>query len=219
MFMRFVCASSMCLCVVSAAAQSPFVEDFEGGLAGWGAGGGLDPAVLGTEGGNSFASVTAPVTAAVPGAPFNSFTALAGNLDNGASGGAFAGNYPASGITGLSFDVRHNAGQDLTFTLRVATPANNPGFIVFNPTVVAAGSEFTTLSYSFDLSNPLIFPLLDPAAVLPNVGNIQLLVDRPVVGEVGEVMFDFDNVAIVPAPATGALLGGLGLTGLRRRRS
>lgn len=196
-------------------AQSAFVEDFEGGLAGWSSAGTLSP-VLNTEGGNSFVSVTSPVEAA-GGMGFGAFTLLSGLASNGASGGAFTGNYLASGITSLSFDVRHNADQDLTFSLRVADALNFPSFIVFSPVEVAAGSEFTTVSYSFEEGNPFFFPGLDPFAVLPNVGNIQLLADNPAFAEADDVTFDFDNIALVPAPGAAALFGVLGLIAPRRR--
>lgn len=207
-----------CFVVVSASgagAQSAFVEDFEGGLSGWTGGDGLTP-VVESDGLNSYVSVTSAVPSA-DGAPFPAFTLLGGLAANNASGGAFVGDYLSAGIDELRFDVRHNADQALTFTLRVATAQNFPSFIVFSPVEVAAGDEFTTLSYSFEAGNPFFFPDLDPFAVLPSVGNIQLLVDSPLVATADDVTFNFDNIAIVPAPGAGVVMGLAGLVVARRR--
>jgi len=216
----FTATAGLAAAVLSAAATaqvvSPFTEDFEDGLGNWISPNGAE--TLGTAPGNSFASVDQ--TLSDP-AGFGAVTVLAGTAGNGASGGAFAGDYLASGIDTLSYDVRHDAATPLAFSLRIATAANFPAVIVFGTAPVAASGEFTTVSFDLSLDNPLLVPEGGPEVfetTLRNVGNIQLLTDVPGPIEGETVSFAFDNVTIVPTPGVVATLGLGGLGAMRRRR-
>lgn len=207
-----VAAAALAAAPALAAPAVPAIEDFENGLGGFAGSGG--PATLVTDAGNTFAAVTRSVPA--QGGPgFGAETVLANNTP----GNIFAGDFLAGDITSLRFDVRHDADVPLTFSLRLAQPANFPSAIVFNPTVVIAGDEFVTLKYFIDPDNPLFFGAgTDPSITLSDIQNIQLLVDNPVVAPAFDVTFEFDNVRTVPAPAGVGALGVAGLAASRRRR-
>lgn len=203
--------------IAAAAPVSPAVETFEGGLNGWAAPG-TNVATAVTEDGNTFARTVRTVAPA--GGGFPAFTVL-GNTN--APGSPFVGDY-LQGIGGgpvvVAFDVRHDSSVDLSFTLRLATAANSPAVILFNPTLVAAGAGFVSLEYVIDLSNPLLIPAGgDPATTLASIANIQLLADNPPVAPEGPVTMDFDNVRIVPAPGAGLAVAAMGVIASRRRRA
>lgn len=218
--MRSIHAAAVAAAVASplAVAQtvSPFTETFDGGLSGFSAGTGAPAAFV--ENGNAFASNTLTLTEG----GFGAITFLAANASNNPSGGAFIGDYAGSGITTVSFDVRHNADIPLTFALRLAVAANSPAVIVFSPLVVASSDDFTSLTFELDSSSDLFVPAGPPGTadlVLGAVGNLQLLVNVPDGAGGTTVTIDADNVSIIPAPGVGALAIGFGLAAARRRRN
>lgn len=136
------------------------------------------------------------------------------------SGGAFNGDYVAGNIDTISFDIRHDAGQDLTFAVRFATATNSPAFVIFSPDPVASG-VWTTLSLAIDPNSPFYAPAGGTYdAVANQVGTVQIIVNRPDgLTDPLQVGFDLDNVAITPAPGALAMLGLGGLVAARRRRA
>ncbi|MBO6740566.1 MAG: PEP-CTERM sorting domain-containing protein [Phycisphaerales bacterium] len=203
------------------AGVSTFTETFEGGANGWLQGSFSAPTynAAGALDGSAYITSTADLNSA---GPFG-LTVFRGQDDFDASGDAFVGDYLAGGINRISFDFRHNAGQDLGIALRVATSNNFPAFAVELASPVASG-EWVTLSFDLSFFNPLLTiegaPTPDAFnAIMQSVGNIQVSADRPDgLSTPLEVDFDLDNVSITPAPGSVALLGLGGLAAVRRRR-
>ena len=205
---------------------SPFTETFENGANGWLMGTFVAPTETGSGAldGSAYISTAADLNTA----GMFGLTVLRGEDNFGASGDAFVGDYLAGGITTISFDIRHNAGIDLNIALRVSTSNNTPGFAVEQPVLIGSGS-WVHLEYELSPTNPLWTPEgggpgFDPIAffenVMDSVGNIQISADRPDgLDEAFIVNFDFDNIAITPAPSASALLGLGGLVASRRRRA
>jgi hypothetical protein len=205
----------------SLAGVSSFTETFESGANNWIQGSFIDPIfnAAGALDGSAYISSTADLNSA---GPFG-LSVFRGEDGFDASGDAFVGNYLASGINQLSFDFRHNAGEDLNVALRVAGSSNFPGFGVELPSFIASG-EWVTLSYNLDFSNPLLTLEGPPTedfynSVMTAVGNIQVSIARPD-GLVTPLVvdFDLDNVSITPTPSSLALLTIGGLISTRRRR-
>ncbi len=208
------------------AGVSFFTEDFEGGANGWLEGTFTAPTEFATGAldGSAYISTDADLNSA----GMFGLSVLRGEDAFDASGDAFVGNYLTSGITNISFDFRHHAGIDLNIALRVATSGNTPGFAVEQPSLISSG-QWVHLEYELSPLNPLWTPEgggpgFDPfaffASVMESVGNIQVSVDRPDgLTDPFVVDFDFDNIAITPAPSAIALLGLGGLAVSRRRRA
>ncbi|MHC4975872.1 MAG: hypothetical protein ACYTF7_04610 [Planctomycetota bacterium] len=143
----------------------------------------------------------------------------------GASGDAFDGNYLAEGVTGISFQVSHNASVPVHMFVRYSLPAFFPGVIIERFIDINAGSWQEVLIPIAD--NPPDFVLTEEAAgtfpaVMSDVGNLQIgvTVSDDLAGLAGPFTFNLDQVTLVPAPGVGtalALTGALGLT--RRRRA
>lgn len=212
--------TAMIIAAGAASAQTVYTETFDTGNAGWQDGPG-NPALDG--GGYLTTTVDLSTFSAPPfgGGPTTGLL-FRGEADDNASGGAFVGDYIGNGIDEILIDVRHDAQGPLAFALRIATPANSPAVIASSPVAVAGGSEFTTVSFSLEPSSQFLqFAGFGGTieSVLSDVGNIQvlgvLLDGGP---DSGAVNFDLDNVRIVPAPASGVLLGLGGLVAARRRR-
>lgn len=138
----------------------------------------------------------------------------------GSSNGAFVGDYVAGNIDTISFDIRHNAGLDLSFAVRFSTVNNSPAFVMFSSQAVASG-EWTTVTLGISPTAPGYTPAGGTYETVANqIGHVQILVTRPD-GLAGSLptQFDLDNVAITPAPGALALLGLGGLAAGRRRRA
>ncbi|MCC5824325.1 MAG: PEP-CTERM sorting domain-containing protein [Phycisphaerales bacterium] len=196
----------------SASLVTPFTETFDNGNANW-LDGPQNPATWNPGG---YLQTTADVSSA------GSFGLLLfrAQANQNSSGGAFVGDYAASGIDRISFDIRHDADINLSFIVRFATANNSPAFVIFSEVEVSANT-WTNVSFDISPDNPLLtFAGGSYATVAPQVGNVQVLVDRvdglttPLVTN-----FDLDNVSIVPAPGAMALLGLGGLAAVRRRRA
>ncbi len=103
--------------------------------------------------------------------------------------------------------------------MRFATANNSPAFVIFSEVAVQAG-VWTTVSFDISPDNPLLtFAGGTYDSVAPQIGNVQVLVNR-VDGLTSPLVtsFDLDNVAITPAPGAAALLAFAGLAASRRRR-
>ena len=205
----------------STAGVTSFTEDFEGGANGWLAGS-FDPPqeiASGALDGSAFIRNNTDLNSA---GPFG-LTVFRGQDGFDASGDAFVGDYIANGIDTVTFDFRHDAGQDLGIALRVATANNFPAFVVELADPVAS-SAWTTLSFDLDFFNPLLTIEGQPTPqafedIMRNVGNLQISSDRPDGLDTPlPVNFDVDNIAITPAPSSLAVLGLFGVAGTRRRR-
>ena len=206
---------------VSMAGVTPFAETFETGTNGWLMGTFVAPnyQASGALDGSAYISSTADLNSA---GPFG-LTVFRGEDNFDASGDAFVGNYLEGGMDLITFDFRHNAGEDLGVALRVASSNNFPGFAVELPGLVASG-EWVTLSFELSFFNPLLTIEGPPTPeafemVMVAVGNLQVSVDRPDGLTTPLVVdFDLDNVTVTPTPSSLALLSIGGLLATRRRR-
>lgn len=207
----------------ASASVTSYTENFESGANNWlsGSHAPLTWNATGAMDDSAYVSSSADLNAA---GPFG-LTLFRGESNQNASAGAFVGNYLASGITTIEFDFRHDAGIDLGIALRVSGPFNFPGFGVEQPTLIASG-QWVRLSYDLSFFNPLLtletFPPTPDFynSVMEAVGNIQVSSFRPD-GLTTPLIanFDLDNVSIVPAPGSIAILGLGCLTASRRRRN
>lgn len=203
------------------AGVTDFTETFNDGAANWlnGADLALSEVASGAKDGSAYVSTTLDLNAA---GPFG-LTIFRGEDSADASGDAFVGDYIAGGITTVSFDVRHNAGQDLDIALRLASPFNFPAIGVQSGGLVASDT-WTTLTFDIDPSNPLLvveppFTPADYASILSDIGNVQISSFRPAgLSSPLVVDFDLDNVSITPTPSSAVLIGLGGLVATRRLR-
>lgn len=212
--------------IATAAPALPFTETFDTGANNW-LGGDFLPATevaAGGIGNSAFISAQTGFEFAEPdgfNVVFRGNTGFFPGTD--ASDGAFNGNWIDAGVTNLSFSVRHDISQPVTFFARIAANTNGAPFpgavaIAFQP--VVAG-EWTTISLDISPSNPAFvsFEGSTYESVFSNVGFIQIGVATPngLVGDPSLFTVDLDNVSIIPAPAGLALLVP-GLAAVRRRR-
>jgi MYXO-CTERM domain-containing protein len=220
--MKTITISAMMIAAgVANAGVASFTETFETGSNGWLQGSFSAPTynATGALDGSAYISSSADLNSA---GPFG-LTVFRGQDDFDASGDAFVGDYLAGAINMVSFDFRHNAGQDLGVALRVASSFNFPAFAVELPGPVASG-EWVTLSFELSFFNPLVTIEGAPTPqafneIMAAVGNLQISVDRPDGLDTPLVVdFDLDNVSITPAPGSLALIGLGGIAAGRRRR-
>lgn len=143
---------------------------------------------------------------------------LRGHDSFDSSGDAFVGDWLSAGVTTLSFDIRHDAGVPLNIFARVATSMNFPGAgaIEFTPT---PSGVWTTISFAIEPGSWFMEGPFPFASVFGSVGNVQIGADPGALANVDqEVIFDIDNISIVPTPGALALAGLCGLGIVRRRR-
>lgn len=212
--------SMIVFALVAAGAQggvvTPFTETFTFDNANW-RDGATNPLAWNAGG---FVSTSGDLNSA---GPFG-LTLFRGQDGFDSSGDAFVGDYVAGGINRISLDIRHDAGQDLTFAVRVAVSGPSPAFAVISPVAVTSG-EWTTLTFDLDYSSPFYFAEGAPGEAFFNsvasaVGNLQISVNRPEGLDTPLLVnFDLDNVSITPSPASVTLLGLGGLAAARRRRA
>jgi hypothetical protein len=148
---------------------------------------------------------------------------------NGASGGAFTGNWTTGGVIQVSAWVYQETGVDLSFYLRITTPANFPGAAFINSTPVPTNTWTEIFFEIADTTPPCSSesfpgqPSTCPAS-LANVGNFQFGTNAPaaLTGLDQAFVLGLDKVTItnVPEPGTAMLLGGalVTLAGVGRRR-
>jgi hypothetical protein len=187
----------------------PFTETFSANASNWTGGAVWDPA----------GHIDTPTN--VNAASFGVVIGPRGQASNGASGGAFVGNWFTDGVAALTFDVRHDAPLPLSFGARFASPMNFPGAIGLAFAPVPAGT-WTTVMIPITPAFPgwVSFEGSDFNTVFSNVGNVQLLYSVPaaLAGTGTIINFEADNVRIVPGAGTAALLVPIVLTWRRRRR-
>lgn len=146
-----------------------------------------------------------------------------------ASGGAFVGDWTAGGIIEVSAWVYQETGVDLSFYLRVTTPANFPGAAFLNSTPVPTNT-WTQIFFEIATTTPPCTSESFPGSpstcppTLLNVGNLQFGTNAPsaLVGQDQAFVLGVDKVTItnVPEPGTAMLLLGAftGLAAVGRRR-
>jgi hypothetical protein len=150
------------------------------------------------------------------------------NASNDASGSAFVGDWTPAGVLEVSAWVYQETGVDLTFYLRLTTPAGFPGAVFLNPTVVPTNS-WTQLFFEIAATTPPCTPESPPMQpstcppTLADVGNLQFGTSAPAALITQDQAFRIgvDQVTITPEPGTSVLLasalGTLAWQGRRKR--
>jgi len=203
---------------VASAAMVPYVESFSADAANWedSVNNPLSYVATGGADGDGYASGAFNYNGYS--SPFGGGPVVfRASASDGASGGAFVGDWLADGVGTISAFVRHDAPEALSFFMRVATPANFPGAVI-SSTISVLPNTWTEISWVVDPSNPFCFPEGGTcASALSSVGNFQIGTNAPVglTDDDFAYTLDVDVVSILPIPEPGtALLMVLGLAGL-----
>ncbi len=201
------------------AGVTPFEETFGAGSANWvnGQSAPLDWVTNGSGIDGPYVSTTANFANQLEG---DRVTIFRGDAALGASGGAFVGDWLTAGLDEFSFFIRHDFQSPLFFFARFASPTNFPGTVGISVTPVMPNT-WTEITIEIDPNSPFIIPEGPPGtfeATFGNIGNLQIGLEVPaaLAGFPGDVRFDLDSVASIPAPGTLAVLA-LGLVRRRRR--
>ncbi len=202
------------------AVTNPFAEDFLAGPEGWVQSDGITAPTFAGGGG--------------PDGPADSFISTSHNFLNdsggstpilfqgsaalGSSGGAFAGDYIAAGVTQISFKIRHFASAPLSMYYRVA-PQFGAGFVALDFAPNAFPGQWTTVTFDLTPTSPqLIAEGTNYNDIFSNVQLFQIGVAFPsIAGIDADFEFQLDDITIVPTPASALLLVGAPLL-MRRRR-
>jgi len=201
---------------MASAVTIPFSEDFDMDVSGW-EDNASDPLFWESTGG--------PDGGAFASADFNYFgfsspfgggpVIFRASSADMASGNAFVGDWLNEGVMLVTAFVRHDAPEDLSFFLRVATSFNFPGAVI-NSTQSVAPNTWTQVYWTIDPNNPLcIGESVTCAEALEDVGNLQVGTNAPMslTGLDQAFMLDIDKVTVVPEPSVGLMLGA-GLAGM-----
>lgn len=219
---RFIALGAVCAIASSASANIVgFTENFATDSANWRNSNGsttLAWSATGGPGGGSYASSTFNLSSTTAGG-FPPIVIRA-QQSYGSSGSGYVGNWIEAGVTGVTFQFRHDLAEAVTVTGRFASAANFPGaaVVTFSP---VQPNTWTTVFIDLTASSPnfVSFEGSRYAAVFSNIGNMQFgfAVPASMVGQNIDARFDIANFTILPAPAGLALLG-LGALGASRRR-
>jgi hypothetical protein len=186
----------------------PFTEDFATDAANWRDSGSVSDLTWVSAGGPDGGSYASASFSFVDLTDLDTPALFRAHSAFGSSGGAFAGDWDASGVSSLSMMVRHDTGEELTYFARFAGPANFPGAasIVFTPVV---SDQWTKLSIAIPDPGAVYEGPFSFADVFGNIGNVQIGVAVPeaLAGVDQDFNFDLDKVALVPEPTTLLLLG------------
>ena len=211
-------------CAIAAVASGDivgFTENFDSGAASWrNSNGSADLAWSATGGPSGSSYVTST---------FNLSSTTAGGFPPiviraqqayGSSGGGYVGNWLAAGVTGITFQFRHDLAEAINVTGRFASAANFPGAAVVAFTPVMPNT-WTSISIDLTASSPnfVSFEGSTYEAVFSNIANMQFgfTVPTSMVGQDIDGHFDLAGFAIVPAPGALSALC-LGVLGMRTRR-
>jgi hypothetical protein len=199
-----------------------FRESFASGAANWRNSNGasiLNWSAAGGPGGASFVTSLFNLSATtVGGFPP---TVIRAAQSYGSSDGAYVGNWIATGVTGVTFQFRHNLSETISVTGRFATPVNTPGASVVSAVVVAPNT-WTMISFDLREGSSDIVSLGGGtyAGIFSNIGNMQFGFSVPgaLAGQNIDASFDLTEFAIVPAPGSFAFFGLAAVCGTRGRR-
>jgi hypothetical protein len=199
----------------------PFTEDFTSGASNWLNGSSAAPTWSATGGVSDGGYISAP--GAISGTGFGTIV-FRGNAAADASGDAFVGNWLTGGVTTFSAYVKHDALVPLNFYARLDAGSGRAGSSVdfsvpvgswfqLNVPIVDAPTSFQ--SYGAGTFSTVFSSILNVQIALSTIQ------DPSTAGQTYNV--SLDQVATVPEPASGALLGlgmfAAGLVFLRRRFS
>lgn len=198
-----------------------FVESFESDAANWRNSNGtlqLDWIPAGGPDGSAYASTLFNLSN-TSGGGFPP-TIIRAQTNFNSSNSAYAGNWIEAGVTGVSFDIRHDLSEAVTLTGRFATPANNPGASTVSQTPIAP-NQWTTIFFDLtpDSTDIISFGSGNYHSVFSNIGNLQFGFNVPasLAGQNIDARFDIDNFRVIPAPGTALAFGAMGLLARRRR--
>ena len=183
----------------------PFEEGFGGGVAGWedNANDPLDPVPSGGPDGSSYASGGIDFTGFTPPFPGAGPIVFRAHDEDGASGGAFIGDWNGPPVTQVRAFVRHDAPVALTWVLRVATSANFPGAVFTPAGATVPPDTWQEVTFTVDPASPDCTPegvgsftCEDALAV---VGHFQLGTDAPqaLIDDEVFVTVDVDRVRLL----------------------
>ncbi|MGD9688800.1 MAG: hypothetical protein AB7K52_02425 [Phycisphaerales bacterium] len=201
---------------------NPFTETFDSAMANWSAAASpftpLSYPMSGGPDGSAYGSRMFSFAASNPGDQPLMFR---GQGNFGSSGNAFVGNWFTSGVTSLTFSVRHDGSGPIDFFARMS-PEFGPGIVALLEAPVQPNT-WTTFTVPILETTPFIyetFPAPAFATAFGNISRVQIgvLVGAGLAGQATPVTFDLDNVGIAPAPGAAALAGFGILAALRRRR-
>jgi len=200
---------------------TPYVEDFSTDNANWFDSSdlaGVDWVAAGGPDGGAFVQTSFNFVNSVPG-PQGPVLFRAEDEHN-SSNGAFEGNWITSGITEYRMFVRHTATVPVNFFTRFSSAANFPGAtaVAFAPVIPFAWTEVVI---PISPLNPqfVSFEGSDFNTVFSSIGHVQVGVAVPadLAGVDQSFNFQLDKAAVIPEPATLALLLGALACAARRR--
>ncbi len=198
-----------------------FIESFPTDSANWrnfDGSGALDWFSSGGPDGSSYASGNFNLVNATGGFPP---VVLRAQSSFNSSGNAFVGNWLSAGVTGVSFDIRHDLPESIGITGRFATPMNFPGAST-ESVISVAPNIWTTIFFDLTEGSSDIVSLGGGTygAIFSNIGNIQIGFNVPagLGGQDIDARFDIDNFRIIPAPPVAGVIMLGGLAAVRRRR-
>lgn len=208
------------ICHSAGAVEVPFTEEFVADAADWRESAGVTSLSWAASGGPDDSSHSFGMFNFVDSAEGDTPAMFRAHDEYGSSGGAFEGDWIADGVTEFSAMVMHNAGMPLSFFTRFASPDNFPGAIGIG-FVPVPSDRWTRISFAIDPNNPqfVTFEGSDFETVFGRIGHLQIGVTVPeaLEGFDREFTFRIDRPAVVPEPASFALLA-VGAALLLRRR-
>ncbi|RMF78727.1 MAG: PEP-CTERM sorting domain-containing protein [Planctomycetota bacterium] len=214
---------AVALASTASAAIIPFTEEFSADNANWTDVSGLSGLTWNAAGGpdgGSYVSGTVNFLAFPDG---SNPVAAQGTQADGASGGAFFGDYIAEGVTGFAMWVRHDFSTPLQFFGRFATPT--PGFAGIALQFGAAlPNEWTPIFFPVGPTSPnfVTYEAGTFETVMNNITKLQIgvIVPTGMGGLDQDITIDVDKLTIIPEPASvaGMLAGAMMILGGLRRR-
>jgi hypothetical protein len=160
-----------------------------------------------------------PANAAPPINFMSANGAIVFRADPADSGGSFAGNWLDAGVSTVQAYLRHNFDQfPIEFYVRLT---NGPAAVFFADQTVAASDDWQLVNFEISPAN-LTFAGGTFDGVLSNVQNFQIGARiQGVVANPGEptLLFDVDQVSLVPEPASVFIAMAAAVFGLTWRRT